>query len=181
MVEFIEYLLNCAKLYSNPYNRDEAFTQINQKVLWFQPFFFLLLLIIWKTLLNNKTISIPLMIYTIIKFSIASFLSIYIYHQVMVILGGIGKLIDSLRIGLSILIFPSLLHILFSITNSLLGNKYVSLILGISSILLVLWTIIISIIVYSKIHTLSIEYATIAICGSIFILSGITFLLKLTY
>jgi len=180
MVVFLEFLLNCTKLYLGTENREEGYIQINQNILWFQPFFLLLLLSILNFLIQNSKISFGQMIYSIIKFSLAPFISIYLYHKLMIILGGIGILKDSYRIGMSVLIFPSILHILITLLNFLFKNQIFSYILGISAILLIIWTMIISVLIYARIHTLSIEYSVLAIFFAFGIMTILNSLIKLT-
>jgi hypothetical protein len=180
MVELLGFVEACTKLYFGFEHRDEGYDFIKTHVLWFQPFLSLLLLSIWYFFLSSKDISFLSLIGTIILFSLSSFLTVTSIHFTMKILGGTGKLKDMYKFGLSIWLFPTLINISFFIVTLISQNATISFILGILLALIGVYTILVAMVVYSKLQNLSTEYTFLGMFIPFLIMSVIIYLISLT-
>ena len=130
--------------------------------------------------LTTKTITFFSLIGSIILFSLSSFLAIVSIHFTMRILGGIGTLKDMYKFGLSIWIFPTFINILFFILTLLSQNETLSFILGIFLALIGVYTILVGMVVYSKLQNLSTEYTFMGMFIPFLIMTLIIFLIRLS-
>jgi hypothetical protein len=179
MVILLEFIKYCSKLYFGYEHRDEGFYFIKTHILWFQPFLVLLFFSTWYFLLTAHKINILTVIGSIILFTLSSFLAVTSTHFSMKILGGIGTLKDMYKFGLSIWLFPTILNIIFYMITLLFQSKLLSFILGILLALVGVYTILIAIVVYSKLQNLSTEYTFLGLFIPFLIMSLIIYLINL--
>ena len=180
MVELLEFLKASAKLYFGFENRIEGFEFINMHVLWLQPFFMLLFLSLWHFIISTKSITIFSIIGSALTVSLASFIAIYLINFSMVLLGGTGKFIDMYKFGLSIWIFPTIINIFIFMITLFAQNNFITAFFGIFLSLVGIYTIIVSILIYGKIHNLSTEYSFLGILLPFIFSTIIIILFRLT-
>lgn len=180
MVEFLEFVKYCTKLYFGYEHRDEGYNFIKTHILWFQPFLVLLFFSIWYFLLTTDNLTILTFIGSIVLFTLSSFLAVTSTHFSMKLLGGFGTLKDMYKFGLSIWLFPTILNIIFYMITLLFQNKLLSFILGIILALIGVYTIFVEIIIDSKLQNLSTEYTFLGMFIPFLIMSLIIYLINLT-
>lgn len=180
MVELLGFVKACSKLYFGIEHRTEGFDFIKTHVLWFQPYLLLLFFSMVYYFLTAEKTSFLSLIGSIILFSLSSFLAVTAIHFSMKILGGIGTLKDMYKFGLSIWLFPTIINILFFTITLLSQNNSLNFVLGIILALIGVYTILVAMVVYSKLQNLSTEYTFLGMFIPFVIMSVIIFLIRLT-
>lgn len=180
MVELLEFIKSSSKLYFSFKDRVSGYEYINTHILWQEPYLIVLILSLWYYILTTSQITILSIIGSIINFSLATFLAICTFHYTMVFLGGVGNLKNMYKFGLSLWVFPSIVNLLAFIISLIFQNYIISIILGILLSILGIYSLIISILVYSKVQNLSTEYTFLGMLIPFLITSIFLVLFKLT-
>jgi hypothetical protein len=163
----LDYLKNCFKLF---FLDEKSFDFINDKITWQRAFSILLLIDILFFIffggisLYNLTISktnllfimfISLLLYLIIFFS--SIFLVYSLHFILLkIVGGKGSFFETLKFSFSISIVLSFLScFIYFLPYLNTNNILLTIIFLILNIIVSLWTLLVYLKVYSKIHKIS--------------------------
>jgi hypothetical protein len=106
-----------------------------------------------------------------------------ILHLFLRIFGGKAKFEETIRFGLSISIFPTLIGVLFSFipqnfidmqrNNFAIPNMIVFGFIGILALGVIIWNLIVSVFVYSKLHKISKGKALLAMILPLIIILGV--------
>jgi len=179
MVEIGKFLSNSIGLYFGDELREDGYNFIHEQVLWREPFFIMMFFSLWYSILNKVEFGFFPILKSVILFSLASVLVISFIYMFMKILGGIGTFFDTFKFGLSIWFFPTLVNIFLSFVNILVGNAQFSVILGLIASLLGVWSIIISVLIYAKVHKLTIEMSVLGLIFPFVIMTIFMFFLYL--
>lgn len=178
MVDIGRFLIACVELYFGVESREDGFDFIHTHVLWSEPFFIMLFFSLWYALIGDVEFTFFSIVESAIHFSLVSVILFGIIYFFMRVLGGIGTFKDTYKFGLSIWFFPVIVNIILSFVNGLIGVNFISILLGVFASLVAIWFLIISVLVYSKIHKLSIEMSVLGLLFPFILTSVFILLLK---
>ncbi len=197
----MEYIKNSVSLYFEKI--DNNYNYIEKKTTWLQ----VLLVVVGISLISSvlstfvESVSNPIygfnvglfigtFIGTLIFVPIMLFLSYGFLHLMLKIFGGKGTFKETFKFGMSVSIFPSLIFLLLSLLPaSYMENETLGLLFALIFIILgfgfMIWSLIISARVYSKVHSITTGKALIAMIVPMVILfiiiAIIAFILAFVY
>ncbi len=186
-MNIIEYLKQSVAPYFGEY--DESHKYISKKVSWKEVFLLFVVFSIVGTIIGEVInpnpsyplfINDPLLVFSIIlgitiMMPITVLFSVSIQHLFLKLMGGKAKFIETLKFSNSISFFPLIVFTVIGLIPYLLiDNEMISSIIGIFilivALIFMIWTLIVSAKMFSKVHKISFKKAIIAMILPILIL-----------
>lgn len=191
-MDLVRFYTDAIKLY---FQRDEGYKSLEKKTDWKEAFLGAYIVTVFLYMVSSVLITAELgvswiwgivgsLVVAFIGLVISSTIGVGIIFLLLKVFGGKAEFTDTLKFALSLSILPSIASILLSVIDPAFyggAEAYtgLSIIFSLLSFAVAIWAFVVAVLVYSRLHTLSVGRTVLALLIPVIIVLVIIFIIAL--